>query len=185
MADLAALGTIADLVPLVDENRILARAGLKRLNHTRNLGLQALIRVCGLADTELSAGHVGFALGPRLNASGRLETAESAVKLLTTSDMDEAEKCAQTLDDLNRERQEIVAAMTEEAVQMVNELYPPDQNNVLVLAKEGWNVGVVGIVASRLVELFTVQRLCLASIPKKERQRARRGALQVLICMKV
>ncbi|NRR01873.1 single-stranded-DNA-specific exonuclease RecJ [Brevibacillus sp. RS1.1] len=167
LADLAALGTIADLVPLVDENRILARAGLKRLNHTRNLGLQALIRVCGLADTELSAGHVGFALGPRLNASGRLETAESAVKLLTTSDMDEAEKCAQALDDLNRERQEIVAAMTEEAVQMVNELYPPDQNNVLVLAKEGWNVGVVGIVASRLVELFYRPTIVLGIDPEK------------------
>ncbi|HBZ80202.1 MULTISPECIES: single-stranded-DNA-specific exonuclease RecJ [Brevibacillus] len=167
LADLAALGTIADLVPLVDENRILARAGLKRLNQTRNIGLQALIRVCGLSDSELSAGHVGFALGPRLNASGRLETAESAVKLLTTEDMAEAEQCAQALDDLNRERQELVATMTEEAVQMVKEQYPPEENNVLVLAKEGWNVGVVGIVASRLVELFYRPTIVLGIDPEK------------------
>ncbi|MGG1663236.1 single-stranded-DNA-specific exonuclease RecJ [Brevibacillus sp. NRS-1366] len=167
LADLAALGTIADLVPLVDENRILAREGLKRLNQTCNLGLQALIRVCGLSDSVLSAGHVGFALGPRLNASGRLETAESAVKLLTTEDLDEAEQCAQALDDLNRERQDLVAAMTEEAVQMVRELYPPDENNVLVVAKEGWNVGVVGIVASRLVETFYRPTIVLGIDPEK------------------
>lgn len=167
LADLAALGTIADLVPLVDENRILARAGLKRLNQTRNVGLQALIRVCGLSDSELSAGHVGFALGPRLNASGRLETAESAVKLLTTEDSDEAERCAQVLDDLNRERQELVQAMTEEAIQMVREKYPPDENRVLVLAKEGWNVGVVGIVASRLVEAFYRPTIVLGIDPQK------------------
>ncbi|GED70981.1 single-stranded-DNA-specific exonuclease RecJ [Brevibacillus reuszeri] len=167
LADLAALGTIADLVPLVDENRILAREGLKRLNHTRNLGLQALIRVCGLSDSDLSAGHVGFALGPRLNASGRLETAESAVKLLTTEDTNEAEACAQALDDLNCDRQDLVAAMTEEAVQMVKELYPPDEHNVLVVAKEGWNVGVVGIVASRLVETFYRPTIVLGIDPEK------------------
>lgn len=167
LADLAAVGTIADLVPLVDENRILARAGLKRLNQTRNVGLQALIRVCGLADSELSAGHVGFALGPRLNASGRLETAESAVKLLTTEDLDEAEQCAQALDDLNRERQELVQTMTEEAIQMVRENYPPDEHRVLVVAKEGWNVGVVGIVASRLVEQFYRPTIVLGIDPVK------------------
>lgn len=154
LADLAALGTIADLVPLVDENRVLARLGLQRLNQTRNIGLQALIRVCGLADSELTAGHVGFALGPRLNAGGRLETAEAAVKLLTTQDPEEADQCARILDNLNRERQELVQAITDEAVQMVREQFPLDENRVLVLAKEGWNVGVVGIVASRLVEMF-------------------------------
>ncbi|MFD2369829.1 single-stranded-DNA-specific exonuclease RecJ [Brevibacillus sp. GCM10020057] len=167
LADLAALGTIADLVPLVDENRILARAGLKRLNQTRNIGLQALIRVSGLADSELSAGHVGFALGPRLNASGRLETAEAAVKLLTTEDPEEAEQCAQTLDNLNRERQELVQSMTEEAIRIVREEYPPEENKVLVVAREGWNVGVVGIVASRLVEHFYRPTIVLGIDPVK------------------
>ncbi len=167
LIDLAAIGTIADLVPLVDENRIIASLGLKRLNQTRNIGLQALIRVCGLADSELGAGHVGFALGPRLNAGGRLETAEAAVKLLTSTDVHEADSHAQTLDELNRERQELVQAMTEEAIEMVEKQYPPDQNRVLVLAKEGWNVGVVGIVASRIVEKFYRPTIVLGIDPEK------------------
>ena len=168
LADLAALGTIADLVPLVDENRILARLGLKRLNQTRNVGLQALIKVSGLSDKEmLTAGHVGFALGPRLNAGGRLETAAAAVKLLTTEDVQEAEEAAKQLDDLNRERQELVESITEEAVRMVQEKYPLDENRVLVLAKEGWNVGVVGIVASRLVEKFYRPTSVLGIDPEK------------------
>lgn len=167
LADLAALGTIADLVPLVDENRVLAKMGLSRLNQTQNTGLQALIRVCGLSDSELTAGHVGFALGPRLNAGGRLETAEAAVKLLTTDDPSEADDFAQTLDNLNRERQELVQQITQEAVEMVQEQFPLDTNQVLVLAKEGWNVGVVGIVASRLVEMFYRPTLVLGIDPEK------------------
>jgi len=167
LIDLAAIGTIADLVPLVDENRLIASLGLKRLNQTRHIGLQALIRVCGLADTELSAGHVGFALGPRLNAGGRLETAEAAVKLLAATDTAEADQHARILDELNRERQELVQQMTEEAVAMVEAHYPPEQNRVLVLAKEGWNVGVVGIVASRIVEKFYRPTLVLGIDPEK------------------
>lgn len=154
LLDLAAIGTIADLVPLIDENRIIASMGLQSLNQTRNIGLQALIRVCGLTDTELSSGHVGFALGPRLNAGGRLETAEAAVELLVATDVAEADQYAQSLDSLNKERQELVQAMTQEAVEMVEADFPPEKNRVLVLAKEGWNVGVVGIVASRIVEKY-------------------------------
>jgi len=167
LLDLASIGTIADLVPLVDENRLLASMGLRRLNQTRNIGLQALIRVCGLADTELSAGHVGFAIGPRINAVGRLETAEAAVKLLTTDDVKEADHYAQLLDDLNKERQELVQTMTEEAIAMVLADYPPEENGVLVLAKEGWNVGVVGIVASRMVERFYRPTIVLGIDPEK------------------
>ncbi|MGE5704427.1 MAG: single-stranded-DNA-specific exonuclease RecJ, partial [Clostridia bacterium] len=154
LIDLAAIGTIADLVPLTDENRIFAGLGLRRLNNTRNVGLKALIRVCGLEETELTAGHVGFAIGPRINASGRLETAEAAVKLLTASDPEEAERYATELDQLNQERQELVQQMADEAIAMVEREFPPQTNSVLVVAKEGWNVGVVGIVASRLVETF-------------------------------
>lgn len=154
LIDLAAIGTIADLVPLVDENRIFAALGLRRLNATRNIGLKSLIRVCGLEETELSAGHVGFAIGPRINASGRLETAEAAVKLLTASDAAQADRYALELDQLNQERQELVAQMAEEAIAMVEREFPIETNPVLVVAQEGWNVGVVGIVASRLVETF-------------------------------
>ncbi|NGQ94257.1 single-stranded-DNA-specific exonuclease RecJ [Brevibacillus sp. SYP-B805] len=167
LMDLAAIGTIADLVPLVEENRVLASLGLRRLNQTRNVGLKALIRVCGLADTPVTAGHVGFAIGPRINASGRLETAEAAVKLLTTDDPTEAEHHAQTLDALNQERQELVQAITEEAIAMVQADFPPEKNGVLVVAKEGWNVGVVGIVASRLVEKFYRPTIVLGIDPEK------------------
>ncbi|WP_232695556.1 single-stranded-DNA-specific exonuclease RecJ [Brevibacillus daliensis] len=154
LIDLAAIGTIADLVPLIDENRVLASLGLKRLNQTRNIGIKALIDVCGLGDKELTAGHVGFAIGPRINAVGRLETAEAAVQLLVTDDKEEAKDLAETLDQINKERQDLVSEMADEAIAMVEEMYPPDSNHVLVVAKEGWNVGVVGIVASRLVEKF-------------------------------
>ncbi|RNB90614.1 single-stranded-DNA-specific exonuclease RecJ [Brevibacillus fluminis] len=154
LIDLAAIGTIADLVPLVDENRIFAALGLRRLNATRNIGLKSLIRVCGLEETELSAGQVGFAIGPRINASGRLETAEAAVKLLTATDTVEADRYAIELDQLNQERQELVAQMAEEAIAMVEREFPIETSPVLVVAQEGWNVGVVGIVASRLVETF-------------------------------
>ncbi len=167
LADIAAIGTIADLVPLVDENRILATYGLERLNHTRHIGLKALIRVCGLDEKELTAGHVGFAIAPRINAGGRLETAEAAVKLLIETDYTQAEQYAKTLDQLNQERQELVQTITEEAEEMVRTLYPPDQHRVLVLAKEGWNPGVVGIVASRLVEKFYRPTIVLCIDPDK------------------
>lgn len=167
LLDLAAIGTIADLVPLVDENRLLASLGLRRMNQTRNPGLQALIKVCGLEDTQLTAGHVGFALGPRINAVGRLETAEAAVKLLTTDNPHEAVEYAQQLDDLNRERQDLVQTMTEEAIAMVEANYPIEENAVLVVAKEGWNVGVVGIVASRLVERYYRPTIVLGIDPEK------------------
>ncbi|MGD8188866.1 single-stranded-DNA-specific exonuclease RecJ [Brevibacillus ginsengisoli] len=167
LVDLAAIGTIADLVPLVDENRLLATYGLKRLNHTNNIGLKSLIRICGLDDKDLTAGHVGFALGPRINAGGRLETAEAAVKLLIESDPAQADQLAETLDQLNRERQELVQTIAEEAEEMVRNLYPPDQHHVLVLAKENWNPGVVGIVASRMVEKFYRPTIVLCIDPVK------------------
>lgn len=167
LVDLAAIGTIGDLVPLVDENRLLATYGLQRLNQTRNIGLKSLIRICGLDDKELTAGHVGFALAPRINAGGRLETAEAAVKLLIESDPTQADQYAVTLDQLNRERQELVQTIAEEAEEMVRTLYPPDEHHVLVLAKENWNPGVVGIVASRMVEKFYRPTIVLCIDPVK------------------
>jgi len=150
--DLVALGTIADLVPLVGENRILAYHGLKRMNEKKNPGIRSLLEVAGI-DQEVGAGHVGFALGPRINASGRLDSADTAVKLLITPDMNEAEMLAKELDEMNRERQALVESMTEEAVEEV-EKEPDKHRHAIVVAKPGWNVGVVGIVASRLVEKY-------------------------------
>ncbi|MGC5327991.1 single-stranded-DNA-specific exonuclease RecJ [Brevibacillus sp. SYSU BS000544] len=167
LADLAAIGTIGDLVPLVDENRLLATYGLQKLNRTTHIGMKALIRVCGLDDKELTAGHVGFAIAPRINAGGRLETAEAAVKLLIETDMTQAEQYARTLDQLNQERQELVQLITVEAEEMVLQHYPPGDQHVLVLAKEGWNPGVVGIVASRMVEKFYRPTIILCIDPVK------------------
>ena len=150
--DIAALGTIADLVPLVDENRVLAYYGLKQMNQTVHTGLKALIRTSDI-DRTVTAGHVGFLLGPRLNASGRLNTADTAVRLLMTDDREEAEELAEELDALNRKRQQLVDEMTLEAVEEIEE-NPKKHEHVIVVARPNWNVGVVGIVASRLVEKY-------------------------------
>ncbi|MDN4072762.1 single-stranded-DNA-specific exonuclease RecJ [Fictibacillus terranigra] len=154
LLDIACIGTIADLVPLVDENRIIAKEGIKALERTTKTGLKALLEVAGLKDTALNAEHVGFAIGPRVNAAGRLDSAVPAVHLFTTDDKEEAAMLAAEIDQLNKTRQTIVSEITKEAVEMVEQKYPPEENNVLVVAKEGWNAGVIGIVASRLVEKF-------------------------------
>ncbi|WP_156807343.1 single-stranded-DNA-specific exonuclease RecJ [Effusibacillus pohliae] len=152
--DLAAVGTIADLAPLVDENRLFACCGLERINQSPRLGLQALIEVSGLQGKVITAGHVGFALGPRINAAGRLDSATYAVELLTTEDEARAWELARFLNERNQERQDLSTQMFEEAVHEV-EAHPEWLNDrVLVIAKEGWNAGVIGIVASRLVERY-------------------------------
>ncbi|MDA8351927.1 MAG: single-stranded-DNA-specific exonuclease RecJ [Firmicutes bacterium] len=150
--DLAALGTIADLVPLLDENRIIASLGLERMNQQRNPGLTALMEASGVKP-PVGAGHVGFSLGPRINASGRLESAGIAVELLLTEDREEAQSMAEELDRLNRERQQLVEEITREATAMV-EADPDRYRRFILVAAPGWNVGVIGIVASRLVEKY-------------------------------
>ncbi len=150
--DLVALGTIADLVPLVDENRVIASFGLKRLNERKNIGLQALLEVSGI-DGDVSAGHVGFSLGPRVNASGRLASAKAAVELLLTDEFAQAKSLAVQLDQMNRERQQLVERITQFALEQV-EADPEKHQHVIVVAGHGWNSGVIGIVASRLVEKF-------------------------------
>lgn len=152
--DLAAIGTVADLAPLTDENRLLTIYGLERINRSPRLGIQALIEVSGLAGKEITAGHIGFSFGPRINASGRLDSATYAVELLTTEDPVRAKELAHFLNDRNQERQEISAQIFEEAVAEI-EAHPEWlDGRVLVVAKEGWNAGVIGIVASRLIERY-------------------------------
>ncbi|NGP43441.1 single-stranded-DNA-specific exonuclease RecJ [Bacillaceae bacterium SIJ1] len=149
---LAAIGTIADLVPLLGENRVLVAKGLKALQNTKSLGLQALMSVCQVQPSDIDEEKVGFALGPRLNALGRLGDANPAVALLLTNDDERAEELARLLDDTNKERQQLVRKITNEAVAMVKA--KGELPSALVLYKEDWNPGVVGIVASRLVEQF-------------------------------
>ncbi|MBS4217038.1 single-stranded-DNA-specific exonuclease RecJ [Bacillus sp. FJAT-49711] len=154
LLDLVAIGTIADLVPLHGENRLLVIAGLKKLTHTKRLGLQALCKMSGTKLSEINEETVGFAIGPRLNAAGRMNHAAPAAELLMTNDVKVAEQLAEEIDLMNKERQQYVTEITNEAVSMVESDFPPNENNVIVIGKEGWSAGVIGIVASRLVDRF-------------------------------
>jgi single-stranded-DNA-specific exonuclease len=153
MLDLVALATIADIAPLRGENRVFARYGLKMLAETKNLGLRALIRSAGLEGKPLTAGRVGYILAPRLNAVGRLGHALRGVDLLTAQSEHEANVIARELEELNARRQEIDRATLEQARRKALAL-DLDETFGIVLAEDGWHPGVIGIVASRIVEEF-------------------------------
>jgi len=153
MLDLVALATIADIAPLRGENRVLARYGLKMLNETQNIGLRALIRATGLAEKTITAGRVGFILAPRLNAVGRLGHAIRGVELLLCDDEHRANAIARDLEELNERRQEVDRATLVRARELLGDV-DMDETYGIVLAEEGWHPGVIGIVASRIVEEF-------------------------------
>jgi single-stranded-DNA-specific exonuclease len=153
--DLVAVATIADVVPLVDENRGLAIAGLRALARTQKPGLRALMKVAGVDAAALDTGSVGFRLAPRLNAAGRLGHPEAALELLLTDDAEQAGALARRLDELNRDRQAIEERILREAVDEIESWPEPRQRRRgYVLAHDEWHEGVIGIVASRLVERY-------------------------------
>ena len=147
LLDLVAIGTIADMVSLTDENRILVQYGLEMLGHTQRIGLQEMLTMAGISANEVTDETVGFQIAPRLNALGRLDDPNPAIDLLTGFDDEEAHEIALMIHQKNEERKEIVQSIYEEAKTMVN-----PEKKVQVLAKEGWNPGVLGIVAGRLLE---------------------------------
>ena len=149
-----AIATVCDVVPLVDENRVFARYGIKALQLTENPGLRALLQVSGLANQPIDAEDVGFQIGPRLNASGRLGSADRTVQLLLSRDPDEASSLAAELNALNDKRKEIEREVLAEAREEARRLTENDDPPVLVLGGQNWHQGVVGIVAARLVEEF-------------------------------
>jgi single-stranded-DNA-specific exonuclease len=151
--DLVALGTIADLVPLTGENRLLAGAGLERLTLTRRPGLIALKTVAQCPST-IGCYEAAFQLAPRLNAAGRLQDAEEALRLLLAGDAAEAEPLARSLDDRNRQRQQIERAIANEVITAVLARFNRDKDFVIVEGNDSWHIGVVGIVASRVVKRF-------------------------------
>ncbi len=153
LLDLVALGTIADLVPLTGENRILVSAGLERLNATERPGLVALKQVAQ-SPAQLTTFDVGFQLAPRLNASGRLETAEESLHLLLADDMEDAMPLAQRLDSQNRERQKIERTIAEEVSGAIRARFNPETDYVIVEGQLHWHIGVVGIVSSRVLNEF-------------------------------
>jgi single-stranded-DNA-specific exonuclease len=149
-----AIGTIADLVPLKDENRLIVQKGLILLRETENVGLHALLKLAGVDQSSINEETVGFSLAPRINAAGRLDSADPAVYLLLEEDATRAEALAEDIEQLNKDRKELVNTISEEAIRMVEQSFPTKENSCLVIGKEGWNPGVIGIVASRLVEKF-------------------------------
>jgi len=152
---LVALGSVADVVPLVGENRIIARHGLARLKHSPLNGLAELIEASGLAGERIDAEHVGFRLAPRLNACGRMGHARDTVELLTTARGERAAELARTLSSLNTKRRGVEQAILAQAIEMAEAAgMTRDDRRAIVLAHDGWHPGVVGIVCSRLVDRF-------------------------------
>jgi len=152
--DLVALGTIADSVPLNGENRIIAREGLLRLPDTKREGLRAIIENAGIKNKKFNATYVSFIIAPRLNASGRMSSAELSLKLLMSDNRQEVGELAKELEQFNRQRQKIEAKILEEAEEMINREMNFKDQKIIVIAKDDWHQGVLGIVASKLADRF-------------------------------
>jgi len=151
---IVAVGTIADLVPLVGENHVMARLGLEGLRRPAQVGLAALLKQAGLGEQPISAGDVGFRIAPRLNAAGRMENATDVIELLTTQDAARATEIAERLERLNRERQQMEERIVREIATRVAEQPKLAERYFLVFAGPGWHRGVIGIVAQRVVERY-------------------------------
>jgi single-stranded-DNA-specific exonuclease len=152
--DIATLGTIADVVPLVGENRIITDKGLKLLQNPKRAGIRAIMEVAGVLGSTVTSSTVAFAIAPRLNAAGRLGTATTAVELLLTRDDKRAREIALSLDEENKERQQTERQIFDDALAIIASDPNFEKKKVIVLAKEDWHQGVIGIVASRLCELY-------------------------------
>ena len=152
--DLVAIGTIADVVPLTGENRVIVKEGLKILSQTKRPGLKALIEKAGIRGNKFSPTFVSFILAPRLNASGRMDSAEISLNLLASTDNKNAQELAGLLEGYNRARQRIECKILEEAEAIINKEVNFKEHKVIVVAKENWHQGVLGIVASKLADRF-------------------------------
>lgn len=152
--DLVTVGTVADVMPLIDENRETVRRGVASLDDPNRLGIQALLEVAGLAEKKINATSVAFGICPRINAAGRMGSADRAIRLLLSDDYDEAVMLAQEINDENTLRQQTEQEIFAQAVEQMNKNPEWQYQNVIVVAGEGWHDGVVGIVASRLVDKY-------------------------------
>ncbi|WP_443701783.1 single-stranded-DNA-specific exonuclease RecJ [Prevotella sp.] len=154
LLDFCAVSIAADIVPVTDENRIIAYHGLKQLNQNPNIGLKAIIDICGLSGRTLSMTDIVFKIGPRINASGRMENGRESVDLLVEKDFATALSKAKHINEYNEQRKDIDKQMTEEANQIVSRLESQQKHSSIVLYDENWKKGVIGIVASRLTEIY-------------------------------
>lgn len=154
LLDLCAISIAADLVQVTDENRIMAYHGLKHINQTPSTGIKAILDICGLTDREVTMSDIVFKIGPRLNASGRMENGRKTVDLLVQKDADTALALAKHINEYNEQRKDIDKHTTEEANSIVEKLQKQHNTNSIVLCDENWSKGVIGIVASRLTEMY-------------------------------
>lgn len=154
LLDLVAVSIASDLVPIMGENRILAFHGLKQLNHAPSTGLKAIIQVCGLRDKEVSMNDIIFKIGPRINASGRIQQGKVAVDLLIENNLRLALAMSEQINEFNETRKDLDKSMTEEANRIVENLENFDEKRAIVIFNEDWHRGVIGIVASRLTEVY-------------------------------
>ena len=154
LLELCAISIAADIVPIQGENRILAYHGLKQLNSTPSIGIQAILHVCGLADKEVTMNDVIFRMGPRINASGRIRDGRETIELLIERDLNVAIEKANTINSYNEARKDIDKQMTEEANKIVDHTKDLDNQRSIVVYNKSWHKGVIGIVASRLTELY-------------------------------
>ena len=154
LLDLCAVSIASDIVPIMGENRILAYHGLKQLNSNPSIGLKAIIDICGLSDKEITMGDIVFKIGPRLNASGRMQNGKDSVDLLTERDFKVALKKANLINEYNEQRKDLDKQMTEEANEIVSKAVGLNDKRAIVLYNPDWHKGVIGIVASRLTEVF-------------------------------
>ena len=154
LLDLVAVSIASDIVPIMGENRILAYHGLKQLNSNPSVGLKAIIDICGLSDKEITVGDIVFKIGPRINASGRIQNGKEAVDLLTEKEFPAAMAKAEQINQYNETRKDLDKNMTEEANRIVAALENFDDHRSIVIYNEDWHKGVIGIVASRLTEIY-------------------------------
>ena len=154
LLDLVAVSVASDIVPIMGENRILTYHGLKQLNSNPSVGLKAIIDVCGLSEKEITVGDIVFKIGPRINASGRIQNGKEAVELLVEKDFSTALEKANLINQYNETRKDLDKAMTEEANKIVEELDDLSERRTIVIFNEAWHKGVIGIVASRLTEIY-------------------------------
>ncbi|NLJ88850.1 MAG: single-stranded-DNA-specific exonuclease RecJ [Epulopiscium sp.] len=152
--DIVSVGTVADIVPLIDENRILVKKGFEDIPNTQNIGLDALLKVSGYKGGPVTTGLIGFALGPRLNASGRIGDAKRGIELLITNDKEKAKMIADELNEENKNRQAMEQEIFNEAISLIEKEFDIKNTKVIVIAGEGWHQGVIGIVASKIVEKY-------------------------------
>ena len=163
LLDLCAISIAADIVPIMGENRILAYHGLRQLNQSPSVGVKAVISICGLEDKELTLMDVIYKIGPRLNASGRIENGRESVSLLVEKDEEMAARRAAQIDHYNEQRKDLDKAMTEQANQIVASLVHQSDHKAIVIYNEEWHKGVIGIVASRLTEIYFRPAVVLCS----------------------